>query len=403
MTPLLIAGLLLGAPAPKPSAADAIYPARLLTLEVDGARCHLRQRAFAASIETTTLLTIDGACPAQVLIDPARHRTITVEGDAVVEHTDGGATKTLAPLPHREAQLTLTATALVAAWIDTGVQELDDKKTKKKALLLGARRFELGNDLPTWGLPGIAIVASLDATSTSTTTTTPSTPSMTTTSEDAPAGTREARLKRLRETRRAEREAKRGVKVSSSSAPSSSTTMHGVWKEIDAAPTMASAGETPGLSVVAAALPTSADGVIDLDDVLQTQICASGALTCSGAPKGAATAVRAALSPQARDNVADVGVIVVGGVPFSFPVMFGDTPHAVGPLLRCTDAGCQHTAIVVANTGSHPPQLALSTQGRLLLVAEEYSGAAPKVFDAQGKQLLTLPTATMAVWRPAAP
>jgi hypothetical protein len=169
----------------------------------------------------------------------------------------------------------------------------------------------------------------------------------------------------------------------------------GTWTRRAVLPTRYDAGDTPGISVGGALVERASTPS-------WTQLrstCASG--TDCYAP--AAWADREGL-------VADLGGIQDGDSPgflgagteegggWLFLVVFGDTPHGQGPVLWCADDECTER---VPLEGVPDGQLSLDVRGGHLLVAEEYSNAAPRVYPAgEVTPVGTWPEGSVAAWLP---
>lgn len=158
----------------------------------------------------------------------------------------------------------------------------------------------------------------------------------------------------------------------------------GFWERVARVPTKAEAGETPGLSLVDHHR-TGARSV-SLADLLRRATCR--ARDCSAKAQGvkAPEALLKRLGLKSGDEAGHRD-------GFLFKVRHGDTPHASPPVLHL------RSEKNLVEAGRHS-QLSLSTSDNLLLVTEEYSGAHPRVFSAEGKLLFESPGASGAAWLP---
>lgn len=163
----------------------------------------------------------------------------------------------------------------------------------------------------------------------------------------------------------------------------------GAWKRVQVKPTKWEAGDTLGIDVLD--MSDQATDVASLGARLKEATCAGGKLDCSVDDKAVKKLVGA-------DEESSAGIAKAGAVPFvAFKVMFGDSPHAVPPLFACNAVPCaKGTKLNVSGD-----QLGISVDSGSVLVTEEYTGAAPVVFDASGMEIMRLPRAKAAVWFPA--
>lgn len=99
------------------------------------------------------------------------------------------------------------------------------------------------------------------------------------------------------------------------------------------------------------------------------------------------------------DPQAEVGQLWVGGTMLTYPTVFGDSLHAVPPIVICPDAACRsHTEL----RGDLPSQLGIVTRDRWFLVTAEYTGADPRVYVAGHEDpVYEGPAGARAVWAPA--
>jgi hypothetical protein len=160
----------------------------------------------------------------------------------------------------------------------------------------------------------------------------------------------------------------------------------GAWRRLKVAPTRTGAGESPGVSVLEPG--ERAPDVLSLDALLRRQWCVGGLLDCD-------VDTPSLLKLTGAGERDSVGLTPEGTPRLGFRVGFGDTPHAVPPVFLC-EAGCEKGKPLTVS----PEQLGIEVSGGYALVTEEYSGNAPVVFDAKGKQVVSLPAARAAVWLP---
>lgn len=159
------------------------------------------------------------------------------------------------------------------------------------------------------------------------------------------------------------------------------------WKRVAREPTESEAGDTPGLRVVGEHMKPK-DGTTSLEDLLQGATCLSQ--DCAGGAQKLPKEEREALA-KALAIKADEEPGVLGG--FACRIIYGDTPHASPPvLLRASKRA--------VFSGPKPNQLGLSIRDGLLLLAEEYYGNHPRVFDSGGRKVFESDTATAAAWLP---
>ncbi len=165
------------------------------------------------------------------------------------------------------------------------------------------------------------------------------------------------------------------------------------WKRIEAKPTKTEAGDTPGLGALSTPKVTK-KGVLSIGELVAKMTCVGGVLTCDAEDAGAKKLV------GAKDDVS-LGTLAIKTGALVFPVMFGDTPHAVPPVHLCSDgaASCKKS-VVVEKKGAQQRQLGLATQGGYAIVSEEYSSANASIIDASGKVVLSLPKSTAVVFLP---
>jgi hypothetical protein len=126
--------------------------------------------------------------------------------------------------------------------------------------------------------------------------------------------------------------------------------------------------------------------------------CVGRASICNSSGDKRNDAIKGSIEKSNKDfvgaNLADPGK-----TPFllGFGTTMGDTPHLMGPahVLQRDGKTAKPATLKVPN------QVQVAIKGSLILVAEEYSGDNPLVFDADtGQVLLSLKGASSAVWVP---
>lgn len=160
----------------------------------------------------------------------------------------------------------------------------------------------------------------------------------------------------------------------------------GLWSRIQMAPTKTGAGDTPGITALETYNQRKSDGQ-NLSETLKQSTCIGGKLSCSTEDKDL---------KRLLANPEDAGVIKTShGTRFFFPVGYGDSPHAGGPLYFCKGP-CKKP---VELKEVKEDQIGLALDQDYLLVATEYENAAPRIYDAKtGELILSIPKAKSAIW-----
>ena len=161
------------------------------------------------------------------------------------------------------------------------------------------------------------------------------------------------------------------------------------WLRLQAVPTTAEAGDTPGLSVLTSVLISPA-GVVVVGERASAMRCGV-VVNCEQ--------VTPDLKKRIGDAADNVGLLQHGSGVLAWPVIWGDAPHAFAPVSFCSDASCASKTIVLEKTNGDR-QLALATQGGFALIAGEYANDNAVVLDAAGSTVLTLPTSSSVVFLP---
>ena len=169
----------------------------------------------------------------------------------------------------------------------------------------------------------------------------------------------------------------------------------GGWTMVSAAPTRSEAGETPGLDVLSIA---RASGVVALATLGSATTCQEQRLSSTGCEplEGPVPDWLAEHPDIAFDEVASVSS---EGGRWVFPVLYGDTPHAIAPVFIECGPDCEATPLRLPDPNLR--QLALSVSGPYLLAGREYSRTEGAVFaPGSAEPVVVLPPQATSVWLP---
>ena len=172
------------------------------------------------------------------------------------------------------------------------------------------------------------------------------------------------------------------------------------WTTLAAFPSRTSAGDTPGIDVAGAFLDRAPWPAL-------SRMLASCATTqdCEAPPSWSdrpALREAAGLGPvDADEGIADeIGFLAAetGGGGWLFRIAYGDTPHAFGPVSWCADDACDDRTPLL---GIGDGQLSIVPQGRHVAIAEEFTGAGPRVYAAgTAEAIFAVPDAEASAWIP---
>ncbi len=158
----------------------------------------------------------------------------------------------------------------------------------------------------------------------------------------------------------------------------------GKWNRLEIEPTRSGAGETPGLSVLNKYRDRKKGKT--LSDILMSSTC-QGGLNCDANNES----IKKLLGKQEGYGL----LAVKGGGTFAFATVFGDSNHASSPVYFC-EKDCTKGFKLKEVTEL---QIALSVNGDMVLIANEYDNTFPRIYDGKSGRLeLSLPKARNAVW-----
>lgn len=169
----------------------------------------------------------------------------------------------------------------------------------------------------------------------------------------------------------------------------------GGWTMVSAAPTRTEAAGAPGFSILNV---TEAPGTVTLSQLREATTCLWHRIASTGCVEHTGTLPEwFARGPATTAD--EVGSISVDGDTWVFPMRWGDTPHAFGPIFLDCGPECESQPLNLATLSS--AQLSLSGSGHYLLVGREYSLTGGTVFIAGSSEpILTLPEEATSVWLP---